>query len=322
MAASRQAVGIIGLGIIGSRIAARLRNAGYEVWVWNRSPKAEPNFLGSPVEVAETADIILIFVSDGPALIETVKALAPALTARHVVVNHATVGPDEVREAAALAEASSAGFLNAPFTGSRDGAESGEVVYYVGGSPELLERARPVLAASARALLEVGDAAQASLVKIATNLVSAAVVESVAEALALMAANGVALDKFAQALALNASNSRTVEAKLPCMIGGDFDPRFALKHMFKDVQLALDAAHAAGIEMPAASAAAGSLMAGIHKGWADLDFSAVARHYGYPGAAQVDPASLLPPGAANGDSDARPAAPGRKFSIFGGRKKA
>ncbi len=319
MAATKQSIGVIGLGIIGSRVAARLRSAGYEVWVWNRSPKMEPNFLASPMEVAETADIILVFVSDGPALLETVNSLSPALAARHIVINHATVGPEEVRAAAKIAESSSAGFLDAPFTGSRDAAESGQMVYYVGGSTELLERARPVLAASARAVLEIGDIGQASLVKIATNLVSATIVEAMSEALALMDANGVPLEKFAQAMALNNSHSKTVEAKMPCMIGGDFDARFALKHMFKDIQLVLESGRAAGLDLPAADAAAGSLMAGIHKGWADLDFSSVARHYRYPGLETVDPDRLKAPVSdANGDSSVKSG--DKKFSLF--KKKA
>ncbi len=71
--------GVIGLGIIGSRVAANLRKAGNQVWVWNRSPRPEPNFLSSPAEVAESAKIIQIFVSDGPALMDVLTAMAPVL---------------------------------------------------------------------------------------------------------------------------------------------------------------------------------------------------------------------------------------------------
>ena len=84
--------GVIGLGLIGSRVAANLRKGGYQVWVWNRSPRPEPNFLSSPAEVAESAKIIQIFVSDGPALIQTVQAMAPALGPGHVVLHHLAQG--------------------------------------------------------------------------------------------------------------------------------------------------------------------------------------------------------------------------------------
>lgn len=317
MARKKQKVGLIGLGIIGSRVAANLRKAGYDVWVWSRSPKAEPNFLASPAEVAETADVILLFVGDGPALIEVVKAMAPSLSARHVVVNHATVGPDEAREAAALTEGASAGFLEAPFTGSRLAAEAGQLVYYVGGSPEILARVRPVLDASAKAVVAIGEVGQASLVKLATNLVTAATVEALAEAMALVDRNGVSLERFAEAVELNAMNSPVARMKIPSMAEGRFDPHFSLKNMFKDLQLVLAAAERANLELPAAGAAAGALMAGIEHGWADEDFSAIAKHYEFAGRQPVSPDSLAAANGSEPDEAAVPK-PKKRFSLFGG----
>lgn len=313
MAARKQAVGIIGLGIIGSRVAACARRAGYEVWVWNRSPKPEPNFLASPGEVAETADVISLFVSDGPALIETMNALAPTLTARHVIVNHATVSPEDSREAAKLAAEKSAGFLDAPFTGSREAAEAGQLVYFIGGASELLDRVRPVLAASSKEIVEVGEVGQATLLKLATNIVAAATVEAFAEALALVNKGGVSSGKFVEALMQHGVRSGLANMKVPAMIAGDFEPRFALKHMFKDVQLALGAGREAGVELPVTAASAGALMAGIDKGWGDLDFAAIANHYGYPGREILD-AGLIENLAANGAA-AKPAA--KKTGFFG-----
>jgi 3-hydroxyisobutyrate dehydrogenase-like beta-hydroxyacid dehydrogenase len=317
MAARKQAVGVIGLGIIGSRVAANLRRAGYEVWVWNRSPKAEPNFLSSAAELAEVADTLLLFVADGPALLETLRLLEPSLAARHLVIAHPTIAPKEMREAAELVARTSAGFLEAPFTGSRDAAEAGQIVYYVAGAPELLERARPVLGASSKSILEIGaEVGQASLVKLATNLVAAATVEALAEAVALVDGGGVAPSKFLAAYAQNAVRSATGDMKLSCMAGDDFEPRFALKHMFKDVQLALAAGRDAGIDLPAAAASAGALMAGIQRGWGDLDFSAVAKHYAFPGKEPLAAETLVDPNAGN----AAAAQKTKRFSFFGGSR--
>lgn len=314
MAAKKQAVGVIGLGIIGSRVAGNLRRAGYEVWVWNRSPKPEPNFLTSATDVAETADILFIFVSDGPALLETMRSLEPTLAARHLIVNCSTVSPDEVRAAAEIARKSSAGFLDCPFTGSRAAAEGGQLVFYVSGSSEWIERARPMLAATSKSLIVMGEeVGQASLVKVATNLVAAATVEAFAEALAITTANGVGAAKFLEAIELHAVRSATADAKVPAMINADFDAHFSLKHMFKDVQLALGEGRKAGIDLPAAAAAAGALMAGIQQGWADLDFSVIARHYDFPGR---EPLAAGPAPAAGGEAKAR------RFSFFGGPQKA
>ena len=91
-------VGLIGLGIIGSRVAVGLRSEGFQVYVWNRTPKAAPNFLGSPAEVAEAADIIQIFVADSGALFSVIEAMGDALTPDHVVVCSSTVGPEAAIE--------------------------------------------------------------------------------------------------------------------------------------------------------------------------------------------------------------------------------
>jgi 3-hydroxyisobutyrate dehydrogenase-like beta-hydroxyacid dehydrogenase len=318
MAAQKQAIGVVGLGIIGSRVAANLRRAGYEVWVWNRSPKSEPNFLSSAAEVAETADIILFFVPDGPALMESIRAMQPTLAARHLLINHATVSPVEAREAAELAAKSSAGFLDAPFTGSRDAAEAGQIVYYVAGASDWAERARPVLSASARSIIDIGtEIGQASLIKLATNLIAAATAEALAEAMALVSKNGISATKFLEAFALNATRSGLADMKLPAMITGDFEPRFALKHMAKDIQLVLEAGKAAGVELPAAAAAAGVFSTGVQQGWGDLDFAAVARRYDFPGSEPLITNALETLREAEG-SKPKP----KLLSIFGGPRNA
>jgi 3-hydroxyisobutyrate dehydrogenase-like beta-hydroxyacid dehydrogenase len=278
----RRNAGVIGLGIIGSRVAANLRKAGFQTWVWNRTPRPEPNFLSSASEVAESARIIQIFVSDGPALIETIEAMAPALGPEHIVLNHATIAPKETLEAARLIHDRHARYLDAPFTGSRDAAEAAELVFFIGGEADIVERARPQLQVNAKAILLIGEIGQAAAVKIATNLIVAASVGSFAEAMSLLATNGVPLYKLAEALRNHIAHSALADLKVPAMITGDFDPRFSLKNMFKDVQIALEMAQEHGLELPQAAAFAGSAMAGLQRGWGDLDFSSIAQHYGYP----------------------------------------
>lgn len=312
---SRPTAGVIGLGLIGSRVVSLLRKNNYQVWIWNRSPRPEPNFLSSPREVAESADQIQIFVADGPALVSVLEQMAPALTPAHVVLNHATVSPHETRRAAEIVQSRHARFLDAPFTGSRDAAERGELVYYIGGDPAVLGEVRPLLEQTSKAILEIGDVGQATVVKLATNLIAATLVEALAEAHALLDQNGVELRKLAAALEWNVSRSVLAEMKIPGMLSGDFEPRFALKHMFKDVQLALGIANEKALELPAASAFAGAAMAGIQQGWGDLDFSVISRFYGFPGQGH-----LLPENAgASETSTAETEKPKKKIGLFGGR---
>ena len=151
---------------------------------------------------------------------------SPPSHPRHVVLSHATVAPQTVRELAAGVTATGAAFLDAPFTGSRDAAAQGQITYYIGGEAAALERARPVLAASAKAILPVGEVGQASAVKLATNIMAAAAAVSLAEAIHLLEANGVDPQRLVAALENNAARSGVTDLKLPCMLGHDFAPRF------------------------------------------------------------------------------------------------
>ncbi len=336
MDASRKtSVGVIGMGIIGSRVAAALRRAGHLVVVWSRSPRPEPNFVASALEVVESADVIQLFVRDGAALLEVIRAIEKRLTSSHVVMNHATVSPAETLEAAKLVEERGAAFLDAPFTGSRDAAAEAQLVYYVGGEESVLERALPILKASARAILLMGPIGAATYVKVATNMISAAQIEALAEALALLDRGGVPLLRLKEALEYNVSNSGALGAKLPLMLTGDFAPRFSVKNMLKDLQIALRAVEGKGIDLPSTSATAGALMGAVQAGWGDDDFASLARHYAYAGTLkdvaeeQVSSALASKETKANSNqngnlSGKEPSKPGRKpfLGLFGRPKSA
>src|ERR1700737_5015633 len=276
---TRKNVGVIGLGIIGSRVADNLRRLGFHVFVWNRSPRPVPNFVGAPAELAEMCDYIQIFVSDDDALLEVVKQLAPALATRHIVLAHPTVAPDSMRAAADIVEHRGARFIEAPFTGSKLGAEKGELVFYVAGDEVALREARPILEASAKEIIEIGEIGQATIIKLATNIVTAASVQAVAEALALIYNAGISSEKFVAALQNNASNSKTLSMKLPKMIEGNFEPHFALKHMLKDMLIAGRLGLSYHLELAVATAARDRLLEQEQRGYAEEDFSVIARKY-------------------------------------------
>src|SRR5919201_6401431 len=176
--ATRKNIGVIGLGIIGRGIAGNLRRKGFPVYVWNRSPRSVPNFVGSPGEIAEICNYIQIFVSDDEALLQTVEQLRESLALRHVILAHSTVAPDSMRAAAEVVERRGARFVEASFTGSKLAAEKGELVYYVGGTDTALQEARPILEASSKEIIHIGAVGQASVIKMATNMVTAATVQA------------------------------------------------------------------------------------------------------------------------------------------------
>lgn len=273
----KQNVGVLGLGIIGSRVVENLRTAGHEVFVWSRSARAVPNFLASPREVAEAAGIIQIFVRDGTALLEAIEDMKPALQAGHLVMNHATVSKKAALQAAALVEETGAAFLDAPFTGSKMAAQNGKLTYYIGGSDLMLERARSVLEASAAKILPLGGVGDAMVLKIVTNLVSAVIVEAVAEAAAITRANDISLERLHEALEANANYSTLIGMKLPAIMNGDFEPHFSLRNMLKDADFARELATEAKLAAPAIDCTADAMRRGVEAGQGDLDFSIIGQ---------------------------------------------
>ncbi|MBA2742811.1 MAG: NAD(P)-dependent oxidoreductase, partial [Chthoniobacterales bacterium] len=270
-------VGIIGLGIIGSRVAEKLRGQGFHVFVWNRTPRPFPNFVGSRSEVADLCDFIQIFVSDDGALLETVEHIKRSLKAHHVVMAHCTVAPHTMRAAAEIVQRKGAQFLDAPFTGSKVAAEKGELVYYLGGDAATFQRARPVLEASSKEIIEIGDIGHATVIKVATNMITATTVQAAAEALALVDSAGIPPEKFAAAMSGNGSQSATLAMKLPNMISGNFEQHFSTKNMLKDVQIASRLARSHGLNFGATEAARDSLRAEIDAGRGDFDYASMVR---------------------------------------------
>jgi 3-hydroxyisobutyrate dehydrogenase-like beta-hydroxyacid dehydrogenase len=276
---SQKNVGVIGLGIIGSRVTENLRRKGFQVFVWNRTPRPVPNFVGAPAEIAEMCDYIQIFVSDDDALLQIVQNLSPALAPRHIVMAHSTVAPHSMRAAADIVEGRGARFIEAPFTGSKLAAEKGELVYYVGGDEVALREAQPILQASGKQIVEIGEIGQATAIKVATNMVTAATVQAATEALALVHSAGVPLEKFVSAMQGNASNSTTLTMKLPKILDGDFEPHFSLKHMLKDMQIASRYGLSQHLELGVTAAARDRLLEQMQRGHGDEDYTAVARKY-------------------------------------------
>lgn len=276
---TRKNVGVIGLGIIGGRVADNLRRQGIHVFVWNRNPRPVPNFVGAPAELAEMCDYIQIFVSDDDALLDVIRQMSPALAPRHIVIAHPTVAPHSMLSAADMVERRGARFIEAPFTGSKLGAEKGELVFYVAGDEVALKEARPILEASSKEIIEIGHIGQATVVKLATNIATAASVQALAEGLALINAAGIPAEKFVEAMQNNASYSKTLSMKLPKMIENNFEPHFALKHMLKDMKIASQLGLSHHLELAVTTAARDRLLEQEQRGFAEEDFSVIARKY-------------------------------------------
>jgi 3-hydroxyisobutyrate dehydrogenase-like beta-hydroxyacid dehydrogenase len=289
MARKKSPVGILGLGIIGSRAAAALRAEGYPVFVWNRTPLPAPNFLGSPADVARTCKVLQLFVADASAVLEVIDAMAPALTPEHCVLCSATIGPDATREAAAKVEETGARFLDAPFTGSKAAAENRQLVYYVGGEESVFQGVKTVLQATSKAIVRMGNVGDAALVKVATNMISAVSIQALSEALALVEKSGIPPQFLASALEFNGCRSGVMELKLPKMLEADYEPHFSLKHMLKDVQFGLALAKNVDLELPACATTRTAMADAVGAGHGDADFAVIHQRHSVAAAVQPSP---------------------------------
>ena len=270
-------VGVLGLGIIGSRVAENLRRAGHTVHVWSHTARNVPGASPSPQEVAKAAQVIQIFVRDGEALLTALRDMQSALTPDHIIVNHATVSKAATLEAAALCAESGAAFLDAPFTGSKMAAQNGKLVYYIGGASEVLEKVCPILEASSAKILPLGETGDATVLKIVTNLVTAITVKALAEAAAITHSQGIPLENLLTALENNANYSGLIGMKLPTIIKGDFEAHFSLRNMLKDADFARELASQGGVSTPALDCTAETMRSGVNQGKGDLDFSVIGQ---------------------------------------------
>lgn len=272
-------VAVLGLGIIGSRARTRLLDAGWDVACWNRTPKGLPGECATPEEAAKGAGLISIYLKDVPAVRAVMARVAPHLREGQIVLNHATVDLDTTHWLDSLCRERGCRFLDTPFTGSKMASAAGQLVYYTGGDAELVDELKPYLSVTSRELLPCGGVGAATVVKLATNLISACTVQALSEAMAVATRHGVPADCFVKAVSENACASVLSGMKLPTMAAGDFDTHFSLSNMAKDSRYVLDLAARAEVEVPAISAVSSRMGELCDAGLADLDYSALAKPY-------------------------------------------
>lgn len=267
-------VAVLGLGLIGSAWAKNLQEDGHEVRVWNRTPREFPGF--SRIEEAVgNAQTILVVVADPPAVESVLNQIAPRLKSNQTVIQSSTISSDWSKKFAAQVEKTGARFLEAPFTGSKPAAEARKTVFYLGGDEAVINGARPVLEPLSQAILHIGPVGSASSLKLAMNINIAGVAQALCESLALARSQGIADEVFFDALHLNASRSGLSDLKEPKLREEDYAPQFSVKHMAKDIRLALETA--GELELPQTQRVCEIYNRGIEAGWQDDDFISLMR---------------------------------------------
>ena len=284
-------VGFLGLGIMGSRMAANLHREGFAVTAWTRtSGKAQAwadehegaRAAATPADAATGADIVISMVVDG-AQVEAVLlgddgavAGAPEQT---LFIDMSTIAPADARRiGAALAQRGHA-FVDAPVTGSSPKAQSGTLTIMAGGDEAAFARARPAFAAMGETIVHVGELGHGQTIKLINNAVSAANAATLAQALVMGAGTGVDLDALIEILGAGSASSTMVTLKAEPMRQHAYDTLFKTDHMLKDVRLCLEEAQAAGVPFPAANAARDALVAAVGRGYGEADFASIVEAF-------------------------------------------
>ncbi len=274
-----QKVAVLGLGIIGQRATSRIVEAGWRVSCWNRTPKQLPHEVASAEVAVQEAAIISLYLKDAPAVREVMSRLESRLHAGQIVLNHATLDLETTLWLEKICQARGCEFLDTPFMGSKLAAESGQLIYYTGGSTDLVDRVDHYLSVTSKSRLHCGGVGAATVVKLATNLISACTVQAMAESLAIATRHGVQAECLIEAVSLNACASALSAMKLASMVSENYEPHFSLSNMGKDSRYMLALAEAAGLDTPAIAAVSQRMEALAAGGDGDLDYSAVAKAY-------------------------------------------
>lgn len=265
-----QKIAMVGLGIIGSAWAKNLAADGLSVRAWNRTRKDFPFYEPDLGRAVADAEMIIIVVADPPAVEAVLKEIVPRLRPGQLVAQSSTISARWSKEFAGRVEGTGAVFLEAPFTGSKPAAEARKTVFYLGGTTEAVEAARPVLTRLSAHILHIGALGTASSLKLAMNLNLALMAESLSESLTLARAEGISDEIFFEALHLNVGRSGLSDLKEAKFRAGDYAAQFSLKHMNKDLRLALETA--AGLELPLAKELKSFYDKGMALNFGDDDF--------------------------------------------------
>ena len=285
MRASHNPVGLIGLGNMGTAVAERLLDAGFELVVHNRTPgKAEA--LGargavvasSAADLAGRVDVVLTSLADDDALEAVARQVVGAARPGTVLVDMSTVSPTSSARVASYAQSESVEYLRAPVSGNPTVVRAGNLSFIVSGSAETLERVEPVLRAIGPTIHHVGEGEQARVVKLAVNLMIAGLAQLISEALVLGEAAGVSRAALLEVMGSSAAGAPFVKYKTEPLLHDDFSATFTTALMEKDIDLVLETADEAGVELPVAREMKGLLRAAIEAGYGGDDFIALFLH--------------------------------------------
>lgn len=280
-------IAFIGLGIMGSPMAVHLVRAGHSVAGYNRSPEkakalaeAGGRVAASIADAVTGAEVVALMVPDSPDVLDVLTGDGGVYThaaAGTLIVDFSTIRPDVTRELAAEAGRRGLRYLDAPVSGGEAGARNATLSIMVGGDADAFETARPIFDVVGKTVVHVGPSGAGQTVKAANQLVVAANLEALAEAVVFLRAYGVDLEAALEVLGGGLAGSAVLAQKHQNMLDHSFEPGFRIALHHKDMGIVTSAAREAGVVLPLGALVAQLVAAANANGDGGLDHSALLR---------------------------------------------
>ena len=279
-------IGFIGLGIMGSRMAANLRKKGHELVVYNRTREKAQDLLAggaswadSPAELAKRVNVLVTMLSKPDAVAEVAllgkRSFLETLMPNSLWIDCSTVNPSFSKLMAGEAKERSVRFLDAPVGGSTGPAEQGQLLFFVGGDAKDVEAAQPLLDCMGKAVFHVGGHGMGSAMKMVNNILLGQAMVAFSEALAFGEALGMTKQAMFDVLAASPVMAPFLNFKRQKMEKGDYSAEFPLQWMHKDLHLAAETAYETGAALPCANVAKELFALAMREGLGDQDLTAV-----------------------------------------------
>jgi 2-hydroxy-3-oxopropionate reductase len=276
-------VGFIGLGIMGKPMAMNLLAAGYPLTVHSRSPGPVDEVVArggsrasGPAEVAAASDVTITMLpdtSDVELVLTGAGGVLDGVSAGALVIDMSSIDPAPTRAMAEAFAERDVAMVDAPVSGGERGAIDGTLSIMIGGEPDAVARAMPMFEALGKTIVHVGPSGAGQVAKACNQLVVAATIEAVAEALLLAERSGVDPAKVREALLGGFAGSKILEVHGQRMLDRAFDPGFRIRLHRKDARIVEDAARTTGTPIPSFAVVAAQLQRALDDGDGELDHS-------------------------------------------------
>ena len=274
-------IAFLGMGLMGSRMATRLIQAGFQVAVWNRTKSACAPFIEQGAQLLELGDIaaypvILTCLSDDHAVTATFDQIEQYLHTDQIIVDFSSLSVERTKVLAAKAAAKKVHWIDSPVSGGTVGAENGSLVIFAGGNAEIIDQLNPIFSILSQRVTRMGETGTGQATKICNQLIVAANSTLIAEAVTLAERAGVDTTLLAPALAGGFADSKPFQILAPRMATQQFEPvQWKVQTLSKDLNNALTLARKFNLDIPVAEQAFQQLSTHQNKGHADDDLSSI-----------------------------------------------